>query len=143
MVPNQYHITCGRIAHINFLNMEVIYIDKERGTWFCRFYYTEYIGEGKQKKKRGFATRKEASEWKRNFLIKEKQCSTMLFKAFAAVYLSDFTVNLRSMLCVSNCSSISAKCVSAINTLYYREKYSMPVCIFYGALNYRVGVGEL
>ena len=30
------------------------------------------IGEGKQKKKRGFATRKEASEWKRNFLIKEK-----------------------------------------------------------------------
>ena len=52
--------------------MEVIYIDKERGTWFCRFYYTEYIGEGKQKKKRGFATRKEASEWKRNFLIKEK-----------------------------------------------------------------------
>ena len=55
----------------------------------------------------------------------------MLFKDFAAVYLSDFTVNLRSMLCVSNYSSISAKCVSAINTLYYREKYSMPVCIFY------------
>lgn len=76
MVPNQYHITGGRIAHINFLNMEVIYMaafkDKGRGTWFCRFYYTEYIGEGKQKKKRGFATRKEASEWKRNFLIKEK-----------------------------------------------------------------------
>ena len=76
MVPNQYHITCGRIAHINFLNMEVIYMaafkNNGRGTWFCRFYYTEYIGEGKQKKKRGFATRKEASEWKRNFLIKEK-----------------------------------------------------------------------
>ena len=48
----------------------------------------------------------------------------MLFKDFAAVYLSDFTVNFKSMLCVS-------KCVSAINTLYYREKYSMPVCIFY------------
>ena len=78
-----------------------------------------------------------------NFLAKEKEGTTMLFKDFAAVYLSDFTVNLRSMLCVSNCSSISAKCVSAINTLYYREKYSMPVCIFYGALNYRVGVGEL
>ena len=46
--------------------------NKGRETWFCRFYYTEYIGERKQKKKRGFATRKEASEWKRNFLIKEK-----------------------------------------------------------------------
>ena len=57
MVPNQYHITCDRIAHINFLNMEVIYIaafkDKVRGTWFCRFYYTEYLGEGKQKKNAG------------------------------------------------------------------------------------------
>lgn len=42
----------------------------ERGS--AGFTIPNIIGEGKQKKKRGFATRKEASEWKRNFLIKEK-----------------------------------------------------------------------
>ena len=69
--------------------------DKERGTWFCKFYYTEYTGEKKQKKKRGFATKKEALEWERNFLAKEKEGTTMLFKDFAVVYLSDFAARYK------------------------------------------------
>lgn len=69
--------------------------DKERGTWFCKFYYTEYTGERKQKKKRGFATKKEALEWEREFLTKEKHGSTMLFKDFVAVYLADFAVRYK------------------------------------------------
>lgn len=69
--------------------------DKERGTWFCKFYYTEYTGEKKQKKKRGFATKKEALEWERNFLTKEKEGATMFFKDFAAVYLADFAARYK------------------------------------------------
>ena len=69
--------------------------DKERGTWFCKFYYTEYTGERKQKKKRGFATKKEALEWEREFLTKEKHGSTMFFKDFVAVYLADFAVRYK------------------------------------------------
>ncbi len=69
--------------------------DKERGTWFCKFYYTEYTGERKQKKKRGFATKKEALEWERNFLTKEKEDTTMSFKDFAAIYIADFAARYK------------------------------------------------
>lgn len=69
--------------------------DKARGTWFCKFYYTEYTGERKQKKKRGFATKKEALKWEREFLTKEKQGATMFFKDFTAVYFADFTARYK------------------------------------------------
>ncbi|MDK6355794.1 Arm DNA-binding domain-containing protein [Escherichia coli] len=36
------------------------YKDKETGKWMSRFYYETYQGERKQKKKRGFNTKKEA-----------------------------------------------------------------------------------
>ena len=34
--------------------------DSKTGKWFAKFYYTDWIGDRKQKWKRGFATKKEA-----------------------------------------------------------------------------------
>lgn len=48
------------------------YKDKNNGKWFCKFYYTNWNGEKKQKKKSGFNLKKEADQWERTFLEKYK-----------------------------------------------------------------------
>ena len=43
--------------------------NKDNGTWYVQFRYTDWKGERQQKLKRGFATKREALEWEREFLI--------------------------------------------------------------------------
>lgn len=47
-----------------------VYKDKDRGTWYCCFYYTDWQGEQQRKTKRGFTKQKDAKEWERAFLDK-------------------------------------------------------------------------
>jgi len=72
------------------------YKDKERNTWFIKCYYTDWTGERKQKKKRGFPTKKEALEWERSFLGQEKADGTMRLYHLADIYLQDMESRLRS-----------------------------------------------
>lgn len=44
------------------------YKDNKSNTWYCKFYYTNWQGEKKQKLKRGFKLQRDAKEWERNFL---------------------------------------------------------------------------
>ena len=46
------------------------YKDEKTGKWFAKFYYTNWQGIKKQKWKRGFATKKEALGFERDFLEK-------------------------------------------------------------------------
>ena len=48
------------------------YKDNKTGKWFCKFYYTDWQGTNRQKRKRGFATKKEALAYERNFLVIKK-----------------------------------------------------------------------
>jgi integrase len=73
-----------------------VYKDKERGTWFIKCYYTNWDGEKKQKKKRGFTTKKEALEWEHTFLSQEHSETTMSLQSLANLYLSDMGTRLRS-----------------------------------------------
>ena len=41
--------------------------NKANGTWYVQFRYTDWKGERQQKLKRGFATKKEAQAWEREF----------------------------------------------------------------------------
>ena len=43
--------------------------NKDNGTWYVQFRYTDWRGERQQKLKRGFATKKEALAWEREFLM--------------------------------------------------------------------------
>lgn len=45
--------------------------NKDNGTWYVQFRYTDWKGERKQKLKRGFATKKEAQAWEREFLMEK------------------------------------------------------------------------
>ena len=43
--------------------------DKKTGKWLIQYRYTDWQGKRRKSTKRGFATKREAKEWLRNFLI--------------------------------------------------------------------------
>lgn len=43
--------------------------DKKTGKWLIQYRYTDWQGKRRKSTKRGFATKREAEEWLRNFLI--------------------------------------------------------------------------
>ena len=73
------------------------YKDEERGTWYCEFRYKEVNGISKKKKKRGFKTKKEASEYERSFLSQlSTKAETIYFKDLAEIYLKDMETRLKA-----------------------------------------------
>ena len=56
--------------------------NKNNGTWYVQFRYTDWKGERQQKLKRGFATKKEALAWEREFLMQKQADIDMTFESF-------------------------------------------------------------
>ncbi len=71
------------------------YYDEKTKKWFCKFYYTDYTGAKKQKKKRGFKLQREAKEWERAFLEKQQGRPDMTFQALYDIYMEDMEHRLR------------------------------------------------
>lgn len=71
------------------------YKDKERGTWYATFYYTDWQGHRHKKKKRGFARKKDAEEFEREFLRKDARNCDMLFSSLVELYMADMRPRLR------------------------------------------------
>ena len=65
------------------------YKDEERGTWFCKFNYTDWTGKIKQKLKRGFKTQKESKAFERDFLSKSSASPDMSFESLVELYMED------------------------------------------------------
>ena len=66
-----------------------IYKDETSGTWYCKFYYTDYTGTRKQKLKRGFKLQRDAKEWEHDFLSKQATQPDMTFNTLSQLYLDD------------------------------------------------------
>ena len=73
------------------------YRDTDRNTWFVKCSYTDWKGERRQKKKRGFLRKKDADEWERSFLEKIAPSPTMQFSALADLYLDDVKANRKAI----------------------------------------------
>lgn len=58
------------------------YKDSKTGTWFVKFYCKDWTGENKQIKKRGFATKREALDYERNYKIRQENNLDMTFGEF-------------------------------------------------------------
>ena len=74
------------------------YKDNKTGKWFCKFYYTDWQGNSRQKWKRGFATKKEALAYERDFLEKQSANPDMTFQnlyELYMVYMEDMTARLK------------------------------------------------
>ena len=72
-----------------------VYKDEERNTWYASFYYTNWKGEYKKKKKRGFKLEREAKAFEREFLLKESGNPNMTFETLVDLYYEDSTHRVR------------------------------------------------
>ena len=69
--------------------------DKKTGKWLIQYRYTDWQGKRRKSTKRGFATKREAEEWLRNFLITQKADFDMKFEDFWKIYCADMETRLR------------------------------------------------
>ena len=69
--------------------------DKKTGKWLIQYRYTDWQGKRRKSTKRGFATKREAEEWLRNFLITQNADFDMKFEEFWKMYCSDMGIRLR------------------------------------------------
>ena len=60
------------------------YKDEQRGTWYVSFHYYDWTGKNCRKVKRGFKTKREATEWERHFRMKEAADLDMTFEEFCS-----------------------------------------------------------
>ncbi|EXG84092.1 site-specific recombinase XerD [Clostridium sp. ASBs410] len=65
------------------------YYEEKTKTWFCKFYYQDYTGTRRQKKKRGFKLQREAKEWERNFLERQQGQPDMTMESLIEIYMED------------------------------------------------------
>lgn len=71
--------------------------DREQpGKWIAQFYYTDWTGERKKKRKRGFSTRRDALAWEHEFLKKHRADIGMEFSSFAELYMEDISHRVRA-----------------------------------------------
>ena len=57
------------------------YKDNRQGTWYASFYFENWQGVKQKKLKRGFATKKDALAWEREFLLQQAADLTMTFES--------------------------------------------------------------
>lgn len=65
------------------------------GKWYASFYYMDWQGKRKRKKKEGFKTQREAKAFEHDFLNKIKADSTITFKNLVQLYLEDCKTRLK------------------------------------------------
>ncbi|WWU65178.1 tyrosine-type recombinase/integrase [Clostridium baratii] len=71
------------------------YKNKERGTYYCSFYYVDWTGKRKRKKKEGFKTKREADKFEREFLVKVQENTDIDFSTLVTLYLDDAKTRVR------------------------------------------------
>ena len=83
--------------------------NKENGTWYVQFRYTDWKGERQQKLKRGFATKKEAQAWEREFLMEKQADINMSFESFVGLYEKDIKPKIKLNTWITKESIIKQK----------------------------------
>lgn len=63
--------------------------DGDTGRWMSQIRVTDWTGKTIHKKKRGFATKKEALQWERDFISQSTGSLGMTFGDFIALYVKD------------------------------------------------------
>lgn len=65
------------------------YKDDQRGSWYCKFSYQDYTGARRQKLKRGFSTKRDATAWERTFLERYQKNPDLSFGVLCTLYLEN------------------------------------------------------
>ncbi len=83
------------IKNYRRLKTMAVFKNNKRGTWTCKFYYTDWTGKRKQKKKEGFRTKKEAQAFEADFLNSCKTDVDITFSNLVNAYMEDCKVRLK------------------------------------------------
>lgn len=83
--------------------------DKKGSTWNVQFRYTDWQGDRQQKFKRGFATKREAQDWERQFLMQKQADTNMTFASFVQLYEQDVRPKLKLNIWLTKESVIQSK----------------------------------
>ena len=86
-----------------------VYKDEKRNTWYCKCNYRDWLGESKSKMKRGFATKKEALEWEREFLQGQSSSMDMKLSSSVDVYFDDKAPRLKERSIMTKRTLIETK----------------------------------
>lgn len=77
--------------------------------WFCSFYYKDFTGKRKKKKKQGFSTKRAADEWERDFLQKKTGSPSMTVKQLSENYFEDVKHRLKASSVCNKKSTVAAQ----------------------------------
>ena len=95
--------------------------DKKTGKWNSTFYYTDWTGKKIKKMKRGFATKGEALDWERHFLLEKASSLDMTFGDFYKRYKEDVQPKVRENTWRSKEYVIEQKILPYFKDLVMRE----------------------
>ncbi len=93
------------------------YKEKSNKNWYVSVRYEDWTGKNARKVKRGFATKREALEWERKFLLKENASLDMTFESFLELYKEDLKDRLKLNTWLTKTAIIDQKILP-----YFKEK---------------------
>ena len=96
--------------------------DGDTGRWMSQIRVTDWTGKTIHKKKRGFATKKEALQWERDFISQSTGSLGMTFGDFIALYVKDMEHRLKP----STVSSLKRKSITSASVLICVVLHSYP-----------------
>ena len=111
-----------------------VYKDEKRNTWYCKCNYRDWLGESKSKMKRGFATKKEALEWERDFLLRESSSMDMKFSDFVEVYFNDKGPRLKQRSIMTKRTLIETKIIPTFGEKKMNEITAVDIIKWQNAL---------
>lgn len=86
-----------------------VYKNEKNGTWYAMVRYQDWKGERRQKCQRGFATKREAQDWERQFQLQKKADIDMTLESFCELYEADTRPRLKENTWLTKESIIQKK----------------------------------
>lgn len=101
-----------------------VYKDPDRGTWTARFYYTDWMGNRKQKQKRGFTRQADAKAYEREFLAEAESGSgkcELTFSTLCDEYMKDSCTRLKLSTIKNKENIINEKLIPYLGNLKVKD----------------------
>ena len=98
-----------------------VYKDEKTGKWYALAWYHDWNGEGRQKCKRGFETKKEAQDWERSYVQQNAAGIDMTFEAFCGLYEKDRRPRLKESTWLTKENIIKNKLIPAFGKMMMSE----------------------
>lgn len=89
----------------------------ETGRWYCAFYYKDWTGKRRKKKKESFGTKREALEWERRYIEEQAGTPTMSFESLYGLYKKDCACHLKKSTMLSKFAMIDKHILPSFKTL--------------------------